>query len=191
LSADEAGTALLVFARLVATPAPPVVLIDGGSGSGKTTLAAGLVADWATQRPGEKVELIRLDDLYPGWDGLEAGSRHVVDRVLAPRADGRPAAWRRWDWTTGAPAGWHAVDSAAAVVIEGSGVLHRISRGLASLGVWVELDASTRKRRAISRDGDDYARHWDRWAAQEARFAAREHPEQVADLVVDGRSIAE
>lgn len=191
MSEDEADTALLLFARLAAAPAPPVVLIDGGSGSGKTTLAAGLVADWATHRSGEAVQLIRLDDLYPGWDGLEAGSSHVVENVLAPRAAGLPAAWRRWDWMTGAPAEWHRVAAAAAVVIEGSGALHRASRVLASLGVWVELDAVTRKRRAIARDGDDYARHWDRWAAQEARFAAREHPERLADLVVDGRSIAE
>lgn len=190
MPADEVAATRLVFAGLAGVSVPPVVLIDGRSGSGKTTLAAGLVAAWAAHRPREKVALIRLDDLYPGWDGLEAGSNHVVECVLAPRAAGRPAAWRRWGWATGAPAEWHRVEAAAAVVIEGSGALHRVSRGLASLGVWVELDAVTRKRRALARDGDEYARHWDTWAAQEADFVAREHPERLADVIIDGRSIA-
>src|SRR5690606_29833513 len=48
-----------------------VVLIDGRSGSGKTTLATALAA----RLPG--TQLVRLDDFYPGWDGLEAGSAHV------------------------------------------------------------------------------------------------------------------
>jgi predicted kinase len=149
------------------------VLIDGGSGSGKTTLAAGLA-------PALGAQLVRLDDFYPGWDGLEAASAAVRDDVLDPVSPG----WRRWDWRAGAPAEWHALDPALPLVIEGSGALSRANRARATFGIWVELDAETRRARALARDGEAYAPHWDGWAAQERLFGERERPRQLADLVV-------
>ncbi|HAM27098.1 MAG TPA: hypothetical protein DCP11_10490 [Microbacteriaceae bacterium] len=156
----------------------PVVLIDGGSGSGKTTLAAALA-------PALGAQLVRLDDIYPGWDGLEAASEHVREFVLSavPR-------WRRWDWASQAAAEWHSVDQARPLVIEGSGSLSRANRALATCGIWVELDEPTRKARALERDGELYAPFWDRWAAQEQRFAARERPREFADLVLDDDAVA-
>ncbi|WP_161886961.1 nucleoside/nucleotide kinase family protein [Marisediminicola antarctica] len=183
-----------VFSALAAAATParlPVVLVDGGSGSGKSTFARSIVAQWAANRPGEEVSLVRLDDIYPGWDGLEVAALQLSDDLLVPLAAGQPGRWRRWDWTTGAPAEWHEVDPATALVVEGSGALGRTSRALATLGVWVELDATERRRRAIARDGELYESNWDRWAEQEARFAAREHPDRLADVVIDGRSITQ
>jgi uridine kinase len=165
--------------RSIRLAARPIVLIDGGSGSGKTTIAPGIAQAIDAQ-------LVRLDDLYPGWDGLAAGSRLVHDLVLSnqPR-------WQRWDWSADAPAEWHHLDPARALVIEGSGALSRANRRRATFGIWVELDAGTRKLRALERDGDAYAPHWDDWAAQEARFAETEHPRQLADLVIDGNDLPE
>ncbi len=157
----------------------PVVLIDGGSGSGKSTLAAALAPALAAQ-------LVRLDDFYPGWDGLDSAGEAVRDGVLDPVRPG----WRRWDWKAGAAAEWHAVDPALPLVIEGSGCLSRANRALASFGVWVELDLPTRKRRALARDGEDYAPHWDRWAAQERRFGLRERPWRLADLILGDDAVA-
>jgi hypothetical protein len=62
-------------------------------------------------------------------------------------------------------------------------------RRLATLGVWVELDAVERYRRAIARDGETYLGQWRRWAGQEDAFYARERPELLADVVVDGRDV--
>lgn len=152
------------------------ILIDGRSGSGKTKVANGLLEAMPD------AQLVRLDELYPGWDGLEAGSRHVHDFILAAE---RPR-WRRWDWIAGEPAEWHELDPARPIIIEGFGALSRENRALATLGIWVELDAETRKQRALDRDGDTYAPHWDRWAAQEDAFIEREHPQDLADLVIDG-----
>ena len=156
-------------------PRPPVTLIDGRSGSGKTDLARRM----ADSAPG--TTLIRLDDIYPGWDGLHAGSQHIHDHVLQPLAAGRRARWRRWDWNADAPAEWHDVDATRPLIIEGCGALSRANRALADVGIWVELDDVTRKRRALARDGEAYAPYWDRWAAQEAAFIAREHPQTLAD----------
>jgi uridine kinase len=156
-----------------------VLLIDGRSGSGKTELARAIVAG------APNAQLVRLDDLYPGWGGLEAGSRAVHDDLLAsdsPR-------WRRWDWATGGYAEWHEVDPERPLVIEGCGALSRDNRRLATFGLWVALDAATRKRRALDRDGSTYEPHWDEWAAQEDAFLTRENPAALADVVIDGTDV--
>lgn len=155
----------------------PVVLIDGRSGSGKSTLGFALAAGLGAQ-------LVRLDDLYPGWDGLDAASEHVHDFVI-----GR-SRWREWNWARAAAGTWHELDASRPLVIEGAGALSRANRSLASFGIWIEVDAATRKRRALARDGGAYAPHWDRWAAQEERFAAREHPRDLADVVLDEAAVA-
>lgn len=152
-----------------------VVLVDGGSGAGKTRLATGLAAGMGAQ-------LVSLDMFYPGWDGLEAGSRHVHEAVLDPAV----AAWRRWDWLAQAPAEWHPVDPARPLVVEGCGALSVVNRSLVSLAIWIELDEPTRRARALARDGEAYAPHWERWAAQERAFWARERPRELADIVIDG-----
>jgi uridine kinase len=164
-----------VLARLAAASGPrPVVLIDGRSGAGKTTLARDLA-------PLLGAQLVSLDDLYPGWGGLAAGSAAVHETVLRDREPG----WTGWDWGTGRAADWHPVDPARPLVIEGCGALSRANRALATFGVWVELPAAERRRRALERE-PDFAPHWREWAAQERAHAAAEHPRALADVVVEG-----
>jgi len=64
------------------------------------------------------------------------------------------------------------------------GAISAASRPLADLALWVQLDDATRKQRALARDGDTYAPHWDRWAAQELRYLAREDPQALADVTI-------
>jgi uridine kinase len=164
---------------LLPNPAPqPRVLIDGRSGSGKTEFAALLVAAW----PG--AQLVRLDDLYPGWNGLEAGSALVHTRVLGELR------WQRWDWAANQPAEWHTLDPTRPIVVEGCGALSIENRRVATLGLWVDLDDATRKARALARDGASYAPHWDEWAAQEEIFIARESPRERADAIINGVDVA-
>jgi uridine kinase len=151
-----------------------VLLIDGRSGSGKTELAS------AIAHLSPDAELVRLDDLYPGWGGLEKGSALVHTVLLTEHR------WQRWDWHANELAEWHELDPSRPLIIEGCGALSARNRALATFGVWVELDSVTRKRRALDRDGDLFARHWDSWAAQEEEFLAREHPQVAADLIVQG-----
>lgn len=158
--------------------APPVVLIDGRSGSGKTELATLMAAAWPD------AQLVRLDDMYPGWDGLDAASVALSDTVL-PHGH-----WQRWDWEKNRTAEWHTLDPNRPVLIEGCGALSAASRAQAQAAIWVELDTQTRKQRALARDGSLYAPHWERWAQQEETFIARENPRALADLIVDGTDVA-
>ena len=41
-----------------------------------------------------------------------------------------------------------------------------------------------RYRRAIDRDGEAFAREWDRWALQEDAYLASDSPAAAADVVV-------
>lgn len=160
--------------------ANPVVLLDGRSGSGKTSLARALVSGWPLSG---RVQVVALDSLYPGWDGLDAGVAIARDSVLVPHARGLVGVWQRWDWDADEPAEAHAVDPSLPLIVEGSGILDARTARLADVRVWLESPVASRKRRALERDGDGYRPHWDRWAEQEERHIARDTPAQRATHV--------
>ncbi|MCW3494323.1 hypothetical protein [Microbacterium sp. SSM24] len=178
---DAAASSLIVAIRELAA-ANPVVLIDGRSGAGKTSLAKTLVARWPLAG---RVQLVALDSIYPGWDGLDAGVALAREQVLAPHARGLVGVWQRWDWEVGAPAEAHAVDPSLPLVVEGSGVLTAETRRLGDVRVWLESPARSRRDRALARDGDSYRPHWDRWARQEVAHVDRDGPARLATHVFD------
>lgn len=157
-------------ARLARGPQPWVLLIDGRSGAGKTVLARELA-----RRTG--ATLVSLDDVYPGWDGLAAGA----DAVPGIIREGR---WRRWDWVADAPGELSHVARDDSLIVEGCGAISRASRPLADHAWWIDRDDAERKARALARDGETYAPHWQRWAAQEEAFADAERPHELADLIL-------
>jgi uridine kinase len=158
-----------------------VVVIDGPSGAGKTTFASRLVAVW----PGSVAPvLVRMDDIYPGWSGLEAASEHLLHHVLRPRSTGEPARWQRHDWTSDRAAEWHAVPADRPLVVEGCGSLSRETAPLADLRVWIDAPTAVRKDRALRRDDGGFDAHWDMWSEQVERFERREDPRSLADLVI-------
>ncbi len=161
--------------------ANPVVLIDGQSGAGKSSLAARLVAAWPLHG---RVQLVALDSLYPGWDGLAEGARTAQELILLPHARGLIGVWRRWDWDAGAYAEAHAIDPSLPLVVEGSGILTPDTARLADVRVWVDSPQRSRRRRALDRDGDTYRPHWARWAEQEERHLREDDPAAQATIVV-------
>lgn len=157
------------------------VLVDGRSGSGKTTLAALLAERWPLAG---RVQTVALDSLYPGWDGLQAGSDYARDEILVPHARGLVGTWQRWDWVTNERTIASAVDPALALIVEGCGILTSRTKRMSDITVWVDGPEASRKQRALERDGDGYRPHWERWAAQERAHIAAEHPAELADIVL-------
>jgi hypothetical protein len=162
--------------------ANPVVLIDGRSGAGKTSLARRVASRWPVAGP---VQLIALDSIYPGWDGLDAGAERALERILRPHGRGYHSTWNRWDWEQGAEAESYAVNPALGLIIEGSGILTSASAAIADVRVWVESAETGRKARALARDGETYRPHWERWAAQESRHIERDAPRELATRIID------
>lgn len=163
----------------------PVVLIDGPSGAGKSTLADALVVAW----PGPLCPtLVRLDDIYLGWQGLDAAVAHLADQVLTPRKRGRPASWQRYDWDRGQPAEWHPVDPARPLIVEGCGALAAAHAPLSDIRVWLGADDLIRKQRALARDGELFRSHWDQWQTDWETYREREQPERQATIRLAGTS---
>ena len=134
----------------------PVVTIDGYSGSGKSTLAAALarlVNGW---------QVLHLDDWYPGWDGLEAGAE-IARRIAADLRGGCTSSYEAWDWENGTTGVTTRVPLAP-TIIEGCGAIEAV----ADLAVWIaDPGEDERRHRALARDGQTYAPHWQRWADQD------------------------
>ncbi|GAB3301444.1 hypothetical protein EK0264_00795 [Epidermidibacterium keratini] len=158
-----------------------VIAIDGPSGSGKSRLARRIA-----RAVGDDFTVLHADDLVAGWDSL-LEVPHRLAGVLAELRAGRTASYDTWDWAAdrvGPPA---QLEPTPTIVVEGCG-----SGGLACAQyvdflVWVDAPPGVRRERAIARDGDTYAAHWERWAAQERELYARDRVRERADVVIDGR----
>ncbi len=160
---------------------PLTIVIDGPSGSGKTQTSDGVVSGWP--RPGETPQLLRMDDVYPGWDGLEAGAELIVTDLLTARARGEDATILTYDWMNDVVGPYRTFAAGIPLIIEGCGSLTAASRPLVDFAIWLEAPADQRKKRAIERDGERFAVQWDNWAAQEAVIFPRERPWTIADQV--------
>ena len=182
-----AGVAALLGASRDQTGRAPagaqraVVLIDGRSGSGKSVAAGQVAAELGAA-------VLSLEDLYPGWDGLAAGSAAVPGALQSGR-------YRPYDWQLGRFADQERTLPRGPLVIEGCGALtaenlsaahrwaaeHRLPGG--AWAVWLDVPAVRRKSRALAREGEIFAPHWDQWAAQEEAHFQRHRPWELADHV--------
>jgi anthranilate synthase component 1/para-aminobenzoate synthetase len=72
------------------------------------------------------------------------------------------------------------------LILEGVGAASSAVRAHASLTVWLEVPESDRRARAVARDWDTFADHWDDWAKQEAALMEREQLVSAVDLVLSG-----
>jgi cytidylate kinase len=162
---------------------PPVLLIDGRSGTGKTTLASSVASALTAST------VVHMDDLYPGWEGLDEGARLLVEWILEPFAERRAGEWRRWDWERSARAEAHHVPSDRPLIVEGCGSSSRSSRVCADTVLWLDAPVVQRTDRLIGRgDGVDWLADW---TLQEDAFIERERPDLDAGLRIEATGAAD
>jgi uridine kinase len=180
----EAANRILTNALEVGPRCGSVVLIgiDGRSGAGKTTLA-GLIAELAEQR-GLRTTTIHNDELCPGWDGLPEVPKRLGE-IARQLAIASAATYPTWDWYAHAAGPEGLIPPSDLVILEGVASIDPAWAALRSVSVWVDAPANLRKERAIGRDGEGFAAHWDQWAAAEDRYYATAPPNP--DLVVEVR----
>jgi len=154
-----------------------LLLVDGRSGAGKTQWAKNKQEEWG-------FSLLSLDDIYPGWDGLDAGHRRAFHHGIVPWSRGEVARLRMWDWVAMRPGELIEIDPGESLIIEGCGALSLLTSPLATKRYWVEADSSIRQQRALERDGEMFAPHWTRWSLQEDRFYRLHQSPRLADVVM-------
>jgi uridine kinase len=158
-----------------------LVTVDGPAGSGKTTFAGRLAASLAPD-----AAVVHLEDLYAGWTTTGAVAR-LCAGVLRPLAEGRPGAYRRYDWhATRFRAEDVPVPPVPVLVVEGCGSSPRALDPWTTLRVWVEAPEALRTARGLARDGAHLAGEWRRWQRLEAAGFAAQDTRARADVRIDG-----
>ncbi len=158
-----------------------VVAVDGPSGAGKTTLADALGHELGAQ-------VVHVDDLIPGWDGLTAGPGIVARDILQPLTRGEDGGYLRYDWVEGRYAEWQPVPQADHLVLDGCGSGARAIAVHLALLVWVDADREVRFERGIARDGETFRPHWTAWEQASQTMFAAEDTAARADVRVTGSS---
>lgn len=153
-------------------------LIDGPSGSGKTTLADLIARNWPNEKP---IQVVHMDDIYPGWNGLEQGSALMAE-VLNNRALMQPARFRAYDWKKAHHTHWVELNPGADVIVEGCGAMSEEASAAAQARIWLDADEGLRKQRALSRGGEGFEMHWDEWSEQFNNFVSFADPKRFASL---------
>ena len=183
----EASERLLELSTKLPTP---IVLIDGRAGSGKSLFATKLAENYFSENR-QAARIVRLDNLYPGWEGLVAGSVYARERILEPISAGKEASWQIWDWEQGcrgatgeAGNGFREFSGGTALIVEGCGALSKASAPMAALRLWIEADSTKRRLRFSERDHGKFDEYWGVWADQEEEFYAAERSRELADLVI-------
>lgn len=161
---------------------PVLVGVDGRSGSGKTDLATCLAA--GVRGLGLTCTVLHLDDLYPGWTGLAEALAPLCDGVVRPLARGEEGAYTSWDWAVSRPGPRRTVRVRDVVILEGVGVLAGPCASDLDLRLWLEAPTGVRRARALDRDGEVFAPHWQEWAQQEDALFGDGRP-PPADVVAD------
>lgn len=165
---------------------PVLVGVDGRSGVGKTDLA--LAAAELLVAAGHPAHVVHLDALYPGWSGLAPALPRLCAEVVAPLLAGRPGRYRSWDWDADRPGPPVVVPLRPVVVVEGVGTLASPCASDFDVRLWLEAPAAVRRVRALARDGETFAPHWDHWAEQEEAVLAARPPWDALVDTVTGRT---
>lgn len=163
-----------------------VVAVDGPSGAGKSTLAGRLAAALSTA--GVTTGVVHMDELFPGWTGLDEGLPNLLRWVLEPLSRNETARYRRFDWSAGRFAEWITVPTTQVLIVEGVSSGSSVVAPYLGLLMWIEAPRTVRFDRGIERDGEAYRPMWERWALQEERLFGREHTRDRADVILDGTS---
>ncbi|MEU1534303.1 uridine kinase family protein [Streptomyces fagopyri] len=172
-----------------------LVAIDGMGGSGKSTLATALA-----ELRGAVV--VHGDDFYRPMDpeeraGLEPEEgyhryfdwQRLREEVLVPLAAARDAAYRRYDWATGAlaPDESHGISASGVVVVEGVYTARPELADYYDLIVYVDTPREESMRRLRERGDDHGPIDWEsRWRLAEEHYLALTRPRDRAHLVVCG-----
>src|SRR5699024_498575 len=133
--------------------------------------------------------VLRMEDLYPGWNGLHNGMEIFSHDVLPKLAAGETATYDTWDRRSDASSEGDfgavvTLEPTEVIICEGVGVGARANRDLLDVLIWLRVPDQLRYDRAMHRDGASYVEQWENWAAQERQMLDQDQIYDEADLVL-------
>ena len=160
-----------------------LVTIDGPAGAGKSTLAGALAGALAGTASMPAAMIVPMDDLYDGWAGLNEELFARLERsILLPLSRGRPAQYRRYDWSASDFGESTTVDPPVTLILEGVGAGDPVTRRWANLSVWLDVPGDVGAERARLRDPGITSADWDVWLDLQGRYFAQVDNRASADV---------
>ncbi|HZU66539.1 MAG TPA: AAA family ATPase [Ktedonobacteraceae bacterium] len=156
-----------------------IIAIDGPGGAGKSSFAEQL-----SQQLGN-APILHTDD-FASWENPLNWWPRLLRQVLEPLSHNETARYQRYDWVTKRLAEWHEIQPAGYLLLEGVSSSREAFRPYLTFSIWIETPRQERLQRGLQRDGEAARPQWEEWMAHEDEYIEREHPEQKADLVIDG-----
>lgn len=169
-----------------------LLAIEGGSASGKTTLAALLAriydaavfhADDFFLRPEQRTPA-RLSE--PGGN---MDRERLLEEVILPLTQGRPAVFRRYDCHTQTLLEPVTVPPRPLNIVEGAYSMHPLLAGYYDLSVFLDIPPEQQRQRILRRNGPEMAeRFFSTWIPLEQAYFNTLTPQLRCDLVLPATS---
>lgn len=156
-----------------------IIAVDGPGGAGKSSFAEQL-----SQKLGN-APILHTDD-FASWDNPLDWWPRLLGQVLEPLSRNEIARYQRYDWGTKRLEEWREIQPAEYLILEGVSSSREAFRPYIAFSIWIETPRTERLRRGLERDGEAARQQWEEWMAREDEYIEREHPEQKADLVING-----
>lgn len=158
-----------------------LITIDGRAGSGKTTLAEDLHLHLQVRW---RVEVIHLDDLYPGWTAaLGAHLTNSLTRIVGSLEKGEPVSLNIFNWSSGEFDSLRSFTAPEILIIEGVGSGQSSIRDSVAVTIWMEIGPEIGLKRVLERDGDQISTHMQEWQVMEVEHFKREATREGADFI--------
>jgi uridine kinase len=156
-----------------------VIAIDGPGGAGKSLFAEQL----SHQLDGAPI--VHTDD-FASWDNPLDWWPRLLQQVLEPLSRNEAAHYQRYDWNRKYLADWQEIRPTKYLLLEGVSSSRAAFQPYIAFSIWIETPRQERLRRGLERDGEAARPLWEEWMANEDIYVKREHPEQRADLILNG-----
>jgi hypothetical protein len=107
----------------------------------------------------------------------------MIEQVLQPLAQGRPARYQRYDWDRRELAEWHEAD-APFLILEGVSSARIEFRPYLAYRIWAECPRELCLKRGLQRDGAAMFPQWEQWMRAEDDHFREHRTREAADLIV-------
>lgn len=170
-----------------------ILAIEGGSAGGKTTLAALLARIYDSTVFHADDFFLRPEQRTPARLAEPGGNmdrERLLEEVLTPLTQGRPAVFRRYDCHTQTLLEPTTISPKALNIVEGAYSMHPLLAKYYDLSAYLRISPELQRTRILRRNGPEVAeRFFSAWIPLEQLYFDSLHPLDRCDLVLEAEDI--